>query len=123
MNEARLIGNLGGDPEIKQMANGKPMALFSVATSEKWKDKVTGEEKQDVQWHNVAVFEPKLVEYAKAELKKGSLVRLEGRIVNSRWKDGDGQQRFSSQIQLTGPKAMLMLTGRQQANEAGRGRS
>ncbi|MFY9641096.1 MAG: single-stranded DNA-binding protein [Rhodomicrobium sp.] len=115
MNEARLVGNLGADPEIKATSNGKTMASFSVATTEKWKDKQTGEEKQDVQWHKIAVFEPNLVEFAKG-LKKGSFVRLEGRIVNQKYTGADGQERFSSQIQLSGPRALLIAAGRQNEN-------
>jgi single-strand DNA-binding protein len=115
MNEARLVGNLGADPEIKATSNGKTMASFSVATTEKWKDKQTGEEKQDVQWHKIAVFEPNLVEFAKS-LKKGSFVRLEGRIVNQKYTGADGQERFSSQIQLSGPRALLIAAGRQNEN-------
>lgn len=122
MNRATLIGNLGQDPEIKPMSNGKEMALLPVATSERWKDKATGKDRQEVQWHRVAVFEPKLVEYAKKELRKGSFVRLEGKIVNQKYTGEDGVERYSSQIQLSGPQALLMSAGRERSNEAKQGR-
>lgn len=121
MNQAKLMGNLGGEPEIKQGSNGKPFALFSVATQESWKDRDTDEDKKDVQWHQIAVFEPALVDYARDNLHKGSFVTINGRIRNSQWDDGSGQKRYSSQIVLSGPKAVLCLWDDQQKQSAGRG--
>ncbi|MBI4723991.1 MAG: single-stranded DNA-binding protein [Rhodomicrobium sp.] len=122
MNEARLIGNLGTDPVIKPTANGKEAAFFPVATTARWNDRATGEPREDTQWHQIAVFDPKLVEIAKEQLRKGSLVRIEGRIVNSKWTDAEGRERFSSQVHLSGPKAVLTLIERQQSSSVGRGR-
>ena len=122
MNQAKLIGNLGADPLIKPAANGKEAAFFSIANNERWKDKATGELREDVQWHQIAVFEPSLVELTKTQLRKGSFVHIEGRIANRKWQDGEGNERLSSQIIVSGPQAMLTLVDRRPANSASRGR-
>ena len=122
MNQAKLIGNLGADPVIKPMAKGQDAAFFSMATTERWKDKESGEQRENVQWHQIAVFEPKLVAFAKEHLRKGSFVQVEGRIVNSTWTDGEGRERFSSQIQVGGPMAVLTLAGASQSQKTKQGR-
>ena len=121
MNQAKLIGNLGADPVIKTGANGKPLAQFSVATKEQWTDRQSGLPREDVQWHQIAVFEPKLVEFAQQHLRKGSFVNIEGSIRNARYTDAGGNERFSSQIVVSGPRARLTLQESRQTNEAGRG--
>jgi single-strand DNA-binding protein len=119
MNRAQLIGNIGADPVMKQGPNG-PIAFFSVATKEQWTDRQSGLPKEDVQWHQIAVFEPKLAEFARDNLRKGSFVRLEGSIRNQKYQDSGGNDRFSSQIVVSGPQAVLKLQERQQSQGRGR---
>ena len=120
VNRARIIGNLGADPVIKQGNNG-PMAFFSVATTERWKK--GGEDREDTTWHQVAVFEPGLAEYAGAHLKKGSLVRLEGELRHGKYVDEGGVKRSTTQIQLSGSEARLMLQPLSQTQAQGERRN
>jgi single-strand DNA-binding protein len=107
LNRCRIIGNLGADPVIKQ-GNDGPMAFFPVATTERWKDK-SGGDQEATTWHQVAVFEPELAEYAGAHLKKGSLVNVVGEIRHGKYVDEGGVKRSTTQIQLGGEEARLML--------------
>lgn len=114
VNKVILIGNLGKDPEIRSLSSGSEVANFSVATSESWKDKNTGEKKEKTEWHNVAVFNDGLVRVIKSYLKKGSKVYIEGSLQTRKWTDKDGQDRYSTEIVLQGFNATLaMLDARQ----------
>jgi single-strand DNA-binding protein len=100
LNKVMLIGNLGKDPEIRNTQAGDPIANFSVATSESWKDKQSGEKKEKTEWHNVVVFNPSLAKICGDYLKKGSKVYVEGAMKTRKWTDKDGNDRYSTEVVL-----------------------
>jgi len=114
LNKVLLIGRLGADPEIKQMVNGKSVARLSVATSQSWKDKSTGERKEKTEWHRVVIFNEGLVNVVQQYLKKGANVYLEGALTTRKWKDeSSGQDKYSTEIVLQGYNSSLtMLDGK-----------
>ena len=97
VNKVILVGNLGKDPESRYMPNGKAVTNFSVATSESWKDKQTGEQREQTEWHNIVMYE-RLAEIAAEYLKKGSQVYLEGRLRTRKWQDKEGRDRYTTEI-------------------------
>jgi len=97
VNKVIVIGNLGNDPEIKQFDNGGMVANVSIATSEKWKDKTTGEQKEATEWHRV-VFQNRLAEIVRDYLKKGSKVYVEGKLRTRKWQAQDGTDRYTTEI-------------------------
>ncbi len=109
MNLAIIIGRVGKDPEVKSFQNGGKVANFSVATSERWKDKTTGEKKEKTEWHNIAVFNDGLVGVVERFVKKGSQVAVKGKIATRKWQDRDGNDRYSTEIVLQGFDATLQL--------------
>ena len=109
LNKVTLIGNLGNDPEIRSMQNGGEVANLSIATSEKWKDKNTGERKEKTEWHRVAVFSPGLVSVIKNYLKKGSKVYLEGQLETRKWQDQSGQDRYTTEVVLKNYNSSLIM--------------
>ncbi len=112
LNKVTLIGNLGNDPEVRSFSNGGEVCNLSVATTESWKDKATGEKKEKTEWHRVSVFSPGLVNVCKSYLKKGSKVYLEGALETRSWEQ-DGQKKYSTEVVLKGFDAkMLMLDSR-----------
>ena len=112
LNKVLLIGRLGADPEVKQMVNGKSVARLSLATSQSWKDKNTGEKKEKTEWHRVVVFNEGLVNVIKQYLKKGSQVYLEGQLSTRKWKDEQsGQDKYSTEILLQGYNSTLTMLG------------
>ena len=121
LNRARIIGNLGADPVIKQGNNG-PMAFFSGRDNGAL-ERRSGEDQEATTWHQVAVFEPGLAEYAGAHLKKGSLVRLEGELRHGKYVDEGGVKRSTTQIQLSGSEARLMLQPLSQTQAQGERRN
>ena len=114
LNKVQLIGRLGADPEIKQMVNGKNVARLSVATSQSWKDKSTGERKEKTEWHRVVIFNVGLVNVVQQYLKKGANIYLEGQLSTRKWKDEkSGQDKYSTEIVLQGYNSSLtMLCGK-----------
>ena len=113
LNKVLLIGRLGNDPEIKQMQNGKSVARLSVATSESWKDKNTGEKKEKTEWHRVVIFNEGLVSVVQKYLKKGAQVYIEGQLNTNKYTDSSGQEKYSTQIVLQGYSSSLtMLDGK-----------
>ena len=114
LNKVLLIGRLGADPEIKQMVNGKNVARLSLATSQSWKDKNTGEKKQKTEWHRVVIFNEGLVNVVQQYVKKGAQVYIEGQLTTRKWKDEkSGLDRYSTEIVLQGYNSSLtMLDGR-----------
>jgi single-strand DNA-binding protein len=113
LNKVLLIGRLGNDPEIKQMQNGKSVARLSVATSESWKDKNTGEKKEKTEWHRVIIFNEGLVGVVQKYLKKGAQVYIEGQLNTNKYTDSNGQEKYSTQIVLQGYSSSLtMLDGK-----------
>jgi len=100
VNKVILIGNLGRDPEIRSTNDGTRVANMSVATSESWKDKASGERKERTEWHRVVVFNDRLVEIIEKYLKKGSKVYLEGTLQTRKWTDKDNQERYTTEVVL-----------------------
>ena len=110
LNKVLLIGRLGADPEIKQMVNGKNVARLSLATSQSWKDKSTGERKEKTEWHRVVIFNEGLVNVVQQYLKKGASVYIEGQISTRKWKDeSTGQDKYSTEIVLQGYNSSLTM--------------
>ena len=114
LNKVLLIGRLGADPEIKQMVNGKSVARMSIATSQSWKDKSSGERKEKTEWHRVVIFNEGLVNVVQQYLKKGANVYVEGQLSTRKWRDeASGQDKYSTEIVLQGYNSSLtMLDGR-----------
>ena len=114
LNKVQLIGRLGADPEIKQMVNGKNVARLSIATSQSWKDKNSGEKKEKTEWHRVVIFNEGLVGVVQQYLKKGANIYIEGQLSTRKWKDeSTGQDKYSTEIVLQGYNSSLtMLDGR-----------
>ena len=114
LNKVLLIGRLGADPEIKQMVNGKNVARLSLATSQSWKDKSTGERKEKTEWHRVVIFNEGLVKIVQQYLKKGANVYLEGQLSTRKWRDEkSGQDKYSTEVVLQGFNSSLtMLDGK-----------
>ena len=103
LNKVLLIGRLGADPEIKQMVNGKNVARLSLATSNTWKDKNSGEKKEKTEWHRVVIFNEGLVNVVQQYVKKGAQVYIEGQLTTRKWKDEkSGLDRYSTEIVLQG---------------------
>jgi len=103
LNKVLLIGRLGADPEIKQMVNGKSVARLSIATSNTWKDKNTGEKKEKTEWHRVVIFNEGLVNVVQQYVKKGAQVYIEGQLTTRKWKDEkSGVDRYSTEVVLQG---------------------
>ena len=119
LNKVLLIGRLGADPEIKQMVNGKNVARLSLATSQSWKDKSTGERKEKTEWHRVVIFNEGLVNIVQQYLKKGANIYIEGQLSTRKWKDeASGQDKYSTEIVLQGYNSSLtMLDSRNAKNE------
>jgi len=113
VNKVILVGNLGKDPEIRRTQDGRPIANLSVATSENWRDKATGERKEKTEWHRVVIFSEGLCRIAEQYLKKGSKVYLEGQLQTRKWTDKDNIERYSTEVVLQGFNSTLtMLDGR-----------
>ena len=112
LNKVLLIGRLGADPEIKQMVNGKNVARLSLATSQSWKDKNTGEKKEKTEWHRIVVFNEGLVNVVQQYLKKGAQVYIEGQLSTRKWKDEQsGQDKYSTEIIIQGYNSSLTMLG------------
>ncbi|MBK1680754.1 single-stranded DNA-binding protein [Rhodocyclus tenuis] len=109
VNKVIIVGNLGKDPETRYLPNGDAVCNVTVATSESWKDKASGEKKEITEWHRIVFFR-RLAEIAGQYLKKGSSVYIEGRIRTRKWQDKEGQERYTTEIEAT---EMQMLGGRQ----------
>src|SRR5688572_27566817 len=113
VNKVILVGNLGKDPEIRRTQDGRPIANLSVATSESWRDKTTGERKEKTEWHRVVIFNEGLCKIVEQYLKKGSKVYLEGALQTRKWTDKDGVEKYSTEVVLQGFNSTLtMLDGR-----------
>lgn len=113
VNKVILVGNLGADPEIKRTQDGRPIANLSVATSDTWRDKNTGERKEKTEWHRVVIFNEGLCKIAEQYLKKGSKVYIEGQLQTRKWQDKDGKDRYSTEVVLQNFNSTLtMLDGK-----------
>jgi single-strand DNA-binding protein len=113
VNKVILVGNLGKDPEIRRTQDGRPIANLSVATSEQWRDKATGERKEKTEWHRVVIFSEGLAKVAEQYLKKGAKVYIEGQLQTRKWTDQAGVEKYSTEVVLQGFNSNLtMLDGR-----------
>ena len=120
LNKVLLIGRLGADPEIKQMVNGKSVARLSLATSQSWKDKSSGEKKEKTEWHRVVIFNEGLVNIVQQYLKKGANIYVEGALTTRKWKDeSSGQDKYSTEVVLQGYNSSLtMLDGKSKSDNS-----
>jgi len=113
VNKVILVGNLGRDPEVRQTQDGKPIVNLSVATSESWRDRSSGERREKTEWHRVVIFNDRLADVAQKFLRKGSKVYLEGQLQTRKWQDQSGQDRYSTEVVLGQFRGELtMLDGR-----------
>ena len=120
VNKVILIGNLGKDPEIRRTQDGRPIANLTIATSESWRDKTSGERKEKTEWHRVVIFSEGLCKIAEQYLKKGSKVYLEGSLQTRKWQDKDGADKYSTEVVLQGFNSTLtMLDGPGKKDDAG----
>lgn len=122
LNKVILIGNLGKDPEVRRMQSGDPVVSFSLATSETWRDKNSGERKEKTEWHNIVVFNDQIAKVAEQYLKKGMKVYVEGALQTRKWTDQTGNDRYTTEIVLQKFRGELqMLDSRGQGEGGGRG--
>ncbi len=122
VNKVILIGNLGRDPEVRSFANGGKVCNLRIATSERWRDKNTGENRERTEWHSVAIFNEGLVRIAEQYLRKGSKVYIEGQLETRKWQDQSGQDRYSTEVVLRPYRGELtMLDGRDGGGGGGGG--
>ena len=110
INKVILVGNLGQDPEVRYLSNGSAVANFSIATSESWKDKQTGEQKDKTEWHRIVVF-GKLAEIAGEYVKKGSQVYIEGQLQTRKWQDQTGNDRYITEVIVNVIGGVLQILG------------
>jgi single-strand DNA-binding protein len=128
INKVILVGNLGQDPEIRYTADGRPIANFSIATSESWKDKNSGEKREKTEWHRVVVF-GKLAEICGEYLSKGRQVYIEGKLQTRKWQGQDGQDRYTTEVVIDGFTGTMQMLGTREgggarpAGAGGRGNS
>lgn len=124
VNKVILVGNLGADPEIRNTQDGRKIANLRIATSERWKDKSSGEQREKTEWHRVTIFSEGIARVAEQYLRKGSTVYIEGQLQTRKWQDQDGNDKYSTEIVLQGFNATLtMLGGSQGGNSDNSGQS
>ena len=123
VNKVILVGNLGKDPETRRMTSGDPIVTFSLATSENWRDKASGERKEKTEWHRVVIFNKNLAEVAEKYLRKGSKVYVEGSLQTRKWTDKDGAEKYTTEVVLQNFRGELtMLDTRGEGGGGGRER-
>lgn len=121
VNKVILIGNVGKDPEVRTFGNGGKVANFSIATSETWKDKQTGERKEKTDWHNIAIFNEGLVGIVERYVKKGTKVYIEGALKTRKWQDRDGNDKYTTEVVLQGYNGSLTLLDSRNSQGGGGG--
>ena len=109
VNKVILLGNLGRDPEIRSMQSGKKMASFSIATSKRWRDRNTQEQKENTSWHNIVVFNEGLVDVIEKYIKKGSKIYVEGELSTRKYQDNDGNDKYTTEVVLQGYNSTLTM--------------
>ena len=118
INKVILVGNLGRDPEIRAMQNGDKVVQLSIATSDRWKDKTSGEQRERTEWHRVVIFNDGIGRIAEQYLKKGSTVYIEGQLQTRKWTDQSGQEKYTTEIVLQRYRGELTLLGSRSNSEA-----
>ena len=121
VNKVILVGNLGKDPEVRRMTSGDPVVTLSVATSESWRDKSSGEKKEKTEWHRVVIFNKNLADVAEKYLRKGAKVYLEGALQTRKWTDKDGAEKYSTEVVLQNFNGTLVMLD-SRGSEGGGGR-
>ena len=116
VNKVTLVGNLGRDPEIRAMQNGDKIVQLSIATSDRWKDKNSGEQRERTEWHRVVIFNDALGKIAEQYLKKGSTVYLEGQLQTRKWQDSNGTDKYTTEVVLQNYRGELLLLDRTNDN-------
>ena len=119
INKVILVGNLGADPRINTTQNGGKVVTLSVATTDSWKDKLSGERKERTEWHRVVVFNPQLADVAERHLRKGSKVYLEGQLQTRKWEDANGQERYTTEVVLQNFSSNLVMLDNRSGEAAG----
>lgn len=109
INKVILVGNLGAEPKVSNTQNGSKIVNLNIATSDTWKDKVSGERKERTEWHRVVIFNPQLADIAEKYLRKGSKVYLEGSLQTRKWEDSNGQEKYTTEIVLQNFSGTLVL--------------
>ena len=122
VNKVILVGNLGKDPETRRMTSGDPIVTFSLATSENWRDKASGERKEKTEWHRVVIFNKNLAEVAEKYLRKGSTVYIEGSLQTRKWTDKDGAEKYTTEVVLQNFRGELTMLDTRGEGGAGGGR-
>ena len=112
INKVTLVGNIGNEPEVKTFQNGNKVVNLSIATSERWKDKESGEMKTNTEWHRVVIFNPVLADLAEKYVKKGSKIYLEGQLQTRKWQDSSGADKYTTEIVLQNFRGELLLLDR-----------
>lgn len=113
INKVILVGNLGAEPKVSNTSNGSKIVNLNIATSDSWKDKLSGERKERTEWHRVVIFNPQLADVAEKYLKKGSKVYLEGQLQTRKWEDANGQEKYTTEVVLQNfSGTLVMLDGR-----------
>lgn len=123
VNKVILVGNLGADPDVRQTNDGRPIVNLSIATSERWKDRNSGEQRERTEWHRVVIFSEGLARIAQQYLRKGSKIYIEGQLQTRKWQDNDGHDRYSTEIVLQGFNSTLTMLDGRGDNEGGGGGS
>lgn len=119
INKVILVGNVGRDPEIRSTQDGKEIASITLATSESWKDKMSGERKERTEWHRIVVFADGLVNVIKNYVKKGSKLYIEGALQTRKWVDNTGNERYTTEIALQGFNSVLLMLDNNRSNSSG----
>ena len=122
VNKVILVGNLGKDPEVRRMQSGDPIVNLSLATSETWRDKSSGERKEKTEWHRVVIFNKNLAEVAEKYLRKGSKVYVEGSLQTRKWTDKDGNEKYSTEVVLQNFRGELTMLDTKGGEGGGGGR-
>ena len=121
VNKVILVGNLGKDPEVRRMTSGDPVVNLSIATSESWRDKASGERKEKTEWHRVVIFNKNLAEVAEKYLRKGAKVYVEGQLQTRKWTDKDGAEKYSTEVVLQNFRGELTMLDGRNGGEGGGG--
>jgi single-strand DNA-binding protein len=121
VNKVILVGNLGKDPEVRRTTAGDPVVNLSLATSESWRDKASGERKEKTEWHRVVIFNKNLAEVAEKYLRKGSKVYVEGQLQTRKWTDKDGAEKYSTEVVLQNFRGELTMLDGRSGGEGGSG--
>ncbi len=123
INKVILVGNVGQDPDIRSTSDGRELANFSLATSESWKDKSTGEKKEKTEWHKIVIFSQGLVGIVKNYVKKGSKLYIEGSMQTRKWTDKDGVEKYTTEVVLQNFNSTLQILDSKDRNSSGSGDS